>query len=84
MNFIVKRGIMPKPQNCNDCLYTLMKRCWSFEPSKRQSFKEIVKFLLVKVKPDDDAILRQFREKSFFTKKNPEVRNNPLYFKQSP
>ncbi|CAL1265166.1 unnamed protein product [Larinioides sclopetarius] len=36
---------LPLPQNCPPHLYNLMSLCWSYEPSKRPSFKEIRRVL---------------------------------------
>lgn len=33
------------PSNCPPRLYSLMSQCWSYEPSKRPSFKEIREIL---------------------------------------
>lgn len=33
------------PPNCPPRLYSLMSQCWSYEPSKRPSFKEIKEIL---------------------------------------
>lgn len=33
------------PANCPPRLYSLMSQCWSYEPSKRPSFKEIKEIL---------------------------------------
>lgn len=32
---------LPLPPNCPPRLYSLMSQCWSYEPSKRPSFKEM-------------------------------------------
>lgn len=36
---------LPLPKICPPCLYSLMLQCWSYEPSKRPSFKEIKEVL---------------------------------------
>ncbi|GIX74986.1 hypothetical protein CEXT_670821 [Caerostris extrusa] len=36
---------LPLPQKCPPHLYNLMSLCWSYEPSKRPSFKEIKRVL---------------------------------------
>lgn len=33
------------PPNCPPRLYSLMSQCWSYEPSKRPSFKEVKEIL---------------------------------------
>lgn len=36
---------LPLPPRCPPRLYSLMSSCWSYEPSKRLSFKEIKEIL---------------------------------------
>ncbi|KAH1006697.1 hypothetical protein HUJ05_007405 [Dendroctonus ponderosae] len=36
---------LPLPENCPPRLYSLMSQCWSYEPSKRPSFKDIKEIL---------------------------------------
>ncbi|XP_050308288.1 focal adhesion kinase 1 isoform X1 [Anthonomus grandis grandis] len=36
---------LPLPENCPPRLYSLMSQCWSYEPSKRPSFKDIREIL---------------------------------------
>uniref|UniRef100_A0A4W5LHX1 non-specific protein-tyrosine kinase n=1 Tax=Hucho hucho TaxID=62062 RepID=A0A4W5LHX1_9TELE len=39
----LEQGIrLPKPDNCPPALYSLMTRCWSYDPSDRPSFTELV------------------------------------------
>ncbi|XP_005914473.1 protein tyrosine kinase 2 beta, b [Haplochromis burtoni] len=39
----LEQGIrLPKPDNCPPALYSLMTRCWSYDPSERPSFTELV------------------------------------------
>ncbi|XP_059584075.1 protein-tyrosine kinase 2-beta isoform X7 [Alligator mississippiensis] len=33
---------LPKPDNCPPILYTLMTRCWDYDPNERPKFKELV------------------------------------------
>lgn len=39
------------PPNCPPRLYSLMSQCWSYEPSKRPSFKDIKEILQVMDSP---------------------------------
>ncbi|XP_066248998.1 focal adhesion kinase 1 isoform X2 [Euwallacea similis] len=36
---------LPLPENCPPRLYSLMSQCWSYEPTKRPSFKDIKEIL---------------------------------------
>ncbi|XP_038061244.1 discoidin domain-containing receptor 2-like [Patiria miniata] len=36
---------MPKPSNCDDKSYALMRKCWEEDPNKRPSFSELVSTL---------------------------------------
>ncbi|XP_032441298.1 protein tyrosine kinase 2 beta, b isoform X1 [Xiphophorus hellerii] len=39
----LEQGIrLPKPENCPPALYSLMTRCWSYDPGERPSFTELV------------------------------------------
>ncbi|XP_012711333.1 protein tyrosine kinase 2 beta, b isoform X2 [Fundulus heteroclitus] len=39
----LEQGIrLPKPDNCPPALYSLMTRCWSYDPGERPSFTELV------------------------------------------
>jgi mitogen-activated protein kinase kinase kinase 9 len=43
---VLNNDMRPKiPKNTPDAFVRLMKKCWDREPSKRPSFKEIVKEL---------------------------------------
>ncbi|XP_038061584.1 tyrosine-protein kinase receptor Tie-1-like [Patiria miniata] len=42
----LKRGYrMPKPSNCDDKSYALMRKCWEEDPNNRPSFSELVSTL---------------------------------------
>ncbi|KFM67906.1 Focal adhesion kinase 1, partial [Stegodyphus mimosarum] len=43
---------LPLPPNCPPRLYSLMSQCWSYEPSKRPSFKEM-KHILREILEDE-------------------------------
>ncbi|XP_062267279.1 protein tyrosine kinase 2 beta, b isoform X2 [Platichthys flesus] len=39
----LEQGIrLPKPENCPPALYSLMTRCWSYDPSERPTFTDLV------------------------------------------
>lgn len=39
----LEQGIrLPKPDNCPPALYSLMTRCWSYDPRERPNFTELV------------------------------------------
>lgn len=40
---VLERGDrLPKPNLCPPVLYTLMTRCWDYDPSERPKFKDLV------------------------------------------
>ena len=40
---VLERGDrLPKPDLCPPVLYTLMTRCWDYDPSERPKFKDLV------------------------------------------
>lgn len=46
LRYVIDGGVMERPENCPDKLYTLMKRCWQHKPSARPSFLELCAMLL--------------------------------------
>lgn len=39
----LEQGIrLPKPEECPPALYSLMTRCWSYDPQERPTFTELV------------------------------------------
>lgn len=39
----LEQGIrLPKPETCPPALYSLMTRCWAYDPSERPRFTELV------------------------------------------
>lgn len=39
----LEQGIrLPKPDDCPPALYSLMTRCWSYDPRERPNFTELV------------------------------------------
>ncbi|GIY90189.1 insulin-like peptide receptor [Caerostris darwini] len=45
LNFVVRGGLMEKPENCPEELDNLMKMCWEKSPKSRPTFVEIVQML---------------------------------------
>lgn len=45
VKFISEDMNLEKPSEMSDILWELVQRCWSRDPSKRPSFKEIVEML---------------------------------------
>lgn len=80
LDFIKTGGIMPKPQNCDDFFYKLMKKCWKFEASKRIKFQGIVKNLLAKTTVEDREFLAKFQKDSFFFSDQIGIMKTPLNF----
>ncbi|XP_047429181.1 protein tyrosine kinase 2 beta, b isoform X3 [Mugil cephalus] len=42
INQLEQGNRLPKPDNCPPALYSLMTRCWSYDPRERPSFTELV------------------------------------------
>ncbi|XP_043918281.1 protein-tyrosine kinase 2-beta isoform X2 [Protopterus annectens] len=42
IGIIEKGDRLPKPENCVPILYTLMTRCWNYDPNERPKFTELV------------------------------------------
>ncbi|KAM9317067.1 protein-tyrosine kinase 2-beta isoform 2-T2 [Gastrophryne carolinensis] len=42
ISVIEKGDRLPKPESCPPTLYTLMTRCWTYDPSERPKFTELV------------------------------------------
>ncbi|XP_013104155.2 insulin-like receptor [Stomoxys calcitrans] len=59
LRYVIDGGVMERPENCPDKLYTLMQKCWQHRPTARPSFIEIIKFLYDSADPN-------FREVSFY------------------
>lgn len=41
LQFVVDGRLMPRPENCPDRLYHMMKRCWAFQPHNRPTFLQV-------------------------------------------
>lgn len=59
LRYVIGGGIMERPENCPDKLYTLMMYCWNHKYAKRPSFLELCSVLL------EDANA-QFAKVSFY------------------
>lgn len=60
----LERGIMEKPENCDEKYYDLMTKCWKYDPKQRITFQEIIKKLLKLEK--NEEFLKTFATKSFY------------------
>ncbi|CAH1989756.1 unnamed protein product [Acanthoscelides obtectus] len=59
LRYVIDGGVMERPENCPDKLYTLMRYCWQHKPSARPTFLKLCQLLL------DDASA-QFAQVSFY------------------
>ncbi|XP_046805148.1 insulin-like receptor [Lucilia cuprina] len=59
LRYVIDGGVMERPENCPDKLYSLMQKCWHHRPSARPTFLEIIRYLLDSADP-------YFREVSFY------------------
>lgn len=59
LRYVIDGGVMERPENCPERIYTLMCRCWQHRPSARPTFMQIVSMLLDEAKPN-------FRQVSFY------------------
>lgn len=46
LRYVIDGGIMERPENCPDKLYTLMRVCWQHKPQARPSFLDLETMLL--------------------------------------
>ena len=46
LRYVIDGGVMERPENCPDKLYTLMRCCWQHKPSSRPSFLRLCTLLL--------------------------------------
>lgn len=51
LRYVIDGGIMERPENCPDKLYTLMRVCWQHKPSLRPTFLELASMLLEDASP---------------------------------
>nr|CAI5859006.1 unnamed protein product [Callosobruchus analis] len=59
LRYVIDGGVMERPENCPDKLYTLMRYCWQHKPTARPTFLKLCQLLL------DDAT-PQFAQVSFY------------------
>ncbi|KPM08333.1 proto-oncogene tyrosine-protein kinase ROS-like protein [Sarcoptes scabiei] len=68
--YVKSGGILERPPFCPVEMYSLMKKCWSFEKESRPSFAQILKHL---------EALRELFKKTFDEKNCPTLVNNKNY-----
>ncbi|XP_048513218.1 insulin-like receptor [Athalia rosae] len=49
LRYVIDGGVMERPENCPDSLYTLMRRTWNHKPNQRPTFLDIATMLLSEV-----------------------------------
>ncbi|KAL9887722.1 insulin-like receptor isoform 1-T9 [Glossina fuscipes fuscipes] len=59
LRYVIEGGVMERPENCPDKLYSLMQKCWHHRPTARPTFMEIIRYLADLADP-------HFREVSFY------------------
>ncbi|XP_018333468.1 insulin-like receptor [Agrilus planipennis] len=59
LRYVIDGGVMERPENCPDKLYTLMRFCWQHKQNMRPTFLELVSHL------EDDA-MPEFAQISFY------------------
>ncbi|XP_031636037.1 insulin-like receptor isoform X2 [Contarinia nasturtii] len=52
LRYVIDGGVMERPENCPERLYSLMCRCWQHRPSARPTFIQIITMLLDEAKPN--------------------------------
>nr|UTM63729.1 Insulin-like receptor [Riptortus pedestris] len=56
LRYVIDGGIMERPENCPDKLYSVMRLCWEHKPSSRPGFIELVTLLQNDITPDFQAV----------------------------
>ncbi|KAG7242964.1 hypothetical protein INR49_017655 [Caranx melampygus] len=65
----LEQGIrLPKPDNCPPALYSLMTRCWSYDPRERPTFTELVVKISDVHKMEKEQELERERDRARSTK----------------
>ncbi|XP_077367218.1 protein tyrosine kinase 2 beta, b isoform X2 [Festucalex cinctus] len=65
----LEQGIrLPKPDNCPPALYSLMTRCWSYDPRERPNFTELVVKISDVHKMEKEQEVERKRDRSRSTK----------------
>ena len=65
VDFLKDERVMPKPPNCSEDIYKLMKKCWKLKPADRISFVDIFAKLLRMLIIDDQEFLIELKKNSF-------------------
>ncbi|XP_038143444.1 protein tyrosine kinase 2 beta, b isoform X3 [Cyprinodon tularosa] len=65
----LEQGIrLPKPDNCPPALYSLMTRCWSYDPGERPNFTELVVKISDVQKMEKEQDIERERDRARSTK----------------
>lgn len=65
----LEQGIrLPKPDDCPPALYSLMTRCWSYDPRERPTFTELVVKISDVHKMEEEQAVERERDKARSTK----------------
>nr|AVT56269.1 insulin receptor 1 [Oncopeltus fasciatus] len=56
LRYVIEGGIMERPENCPDKLYSVMRLCWEHKPSSRPSFIELVTLLQNDISADFQSV----------------------------
>ncbi|XP_028996980.1 protein tyrosine kinase 2 beta, b [Betta splendens] len=65
----LEQGIrLPKPENCPPALYSLMTRCWAYDPKERPSFTDLVVKISDVHKMEKEQEVERERERTRSTK----------------
>lgn len=52
LRYVIDGGVMERPENCPDKLYTLMRYCWQPKPTSRPTFLKLCQLLLDDASPN--------------------------------
>lgn len=52
LRYVIDGGVMERPENCPDKLYTLMRYCWQHKPTARPTFLKLCQLLLDDASPN--------------------------------
>ncbi|KAL1449283.1 hypothetical protein WDU94_000490 [Cyamophila willieti] len=56
LNWVKGGGILVRPDNCPDRLFSLMRRCWQFKPQARPTFMQLLADLESDTQPDFPSV----------------------------
>uniref|UniRef100_A0A8C3AFB7 non-specific protein-tyrosine kinase n=1 Tax=Cyclopterus lumpus TaxID=8103 RepID=A0A8C3AFB7_CYCLU len=77
----LEQGIrLPKPDHCPPALYSLMTRCWSYDPRERPSFTELVVKISDVHKMEEEEEVERERDRARSTK----IFDTKFNFKEPP